>query len=183
MLIGKKIKEVREAQHMTLTQLSQKSGVQLATLSRMENLKMTGTLESHSQIAKALGISLTDLYQNIDLESPPVDMQSPATTTDVFVHGDKSSYEILTTKVLSKKMMPVLLTIQPKGKTTLEQGRPDEEKFVYVIEGQISVTVGQETYTLPTGHSLYFGASLKHDFENKEKTQAKVLCVSSPVML
>ena len=55
MFIGQRIKQLREAQKMTLTELSEKSGVQLATLSRMENMKMTGTLESHIAIAQTLG--------------------------------------------------------------------------------------------------------------------------------
>ena len=44
-MIGKIIHKLRKDRKMTLVELAQKSGVALATLSRMENGRMTGTLE------------------------------------------------------------------------------------------------------------------------------------------
>src|SRR5882757_9175179 len=69
MFIGSKMLALRKAKRMSLTELSQTSGVQLATLSRIENMKMVGTLESHIQIAKALGVDVTELYKDITRES------------------------------------------------------------------------------------------------------------------
>ena len=61
MKIGKRIRQLRKERNMTLEDLSKKCGVALATLSRMENDKMTGTLDSHNRICKALGASITEL--------------------------------------------------------------------------------------------------------------------------
>ena len=47
MYIGEKLHAIRKAKRISLTELSEKSGVQMATLSRIENKKMVGTLESH----------------------------------------------------------------------------------------------------------------------------------------
>lgn len=186
MHVGKIIKELRQAQKMSLSGLSLKSGVQIATLSRMENQKMVGTLESHMNIAKALGIELTKLYS--DLTVPPhsplaADRQASKTQSEVFVHSDKSSYEILTSKVLSKKMMPILLKIEPGGRTNTEQNAPGAEKFVFVLQGKIEVKVKDETYTLSKHNTLYFDAFLPYYMENTGKTLAKVLCVGTPVTL
>ena len=63
--IGKVIRELRKSEGMTLKQLSEKSGVQLATLCRIETGKMTGTLESHVLIANVFGVELYELYKNI----------------------------------------------------------------------------------------------------------------------
>ena len=128
MYIGNRLKELRQAREMTLVDLSDKSGVQIATLSRMENNKMTGTLESHINIAKALGVEVTQLYSDIIRVESKVDLQKAPSSSDVFVHSNKSSYQMLTTNVLSKKMMPILLTIEPGGKTTTEENKPGTEK-------------------------------------------------------
>jgi transcriptional regulator with XRE-family HTH domain len=53
MNIGDNIKSQRLKRRLTLTELSLKSGVQLATLSRIENNKMSGTVKSHKSIAQA----------------------------------------------------------------------------------------------------------------------------------
>ena len=183
MLIGSKIKELRKTRKMTLTELSQASGVQLATLSRIENLKMTGTLDSHMNIAKALGVGITELYSNIVQEDKKIEVQAAGKSTDIFVHRHKSSYEILTAKVLTKKMMPVLLRVEPSGKTDLEQNAPGTEKFVFVLEGELEIKIGDDTYSLSKHNTLYFDASAPHFFVNQGKTPVRAISVSTPVAL
>lgn len=47
MHIGRIIRRLRKERKITLLELSQKSGVAIATLSRIETGKMTGRLKSH----------------------------------------------------------------------------------------------------------------------------------------
>lgn len=183
MYIGKRIRELRKLQEMTLSHLAEKSGVQIATLSRIEHLKMTGTLDSHIDIARALGVDLTQLYTDIVRREDKVSLKTSKTATDVFVHSDKSSYEILTPKILTKKMMPILLKIDPEGKTNTEQNRVTTEKFIFVLEGKVEAVIGDQSYALSKHSTLYFDASVDHYFINKGKSVAKVICVATPVAL
>ena len=183
MFIGKKIREIRESKSMTLSSLAEASGVQIATLSRIEHHKMTGTLESHMNIAKALGVDLPALYSDIVKDESKIDLQTPDSKTDMFVHSERSSYEILTNKVLSKKMMPFLLRIEAEGKTNYEQNKPGSEKFIYVLQGNVEVNIGGVIFPLPTGNSLYFDSSVNHCIQNTAKLPAKVFCVVTPVAL
>ncbi|HCI44234.1 MAG TPA: hypothetical protein DE315_01695, partial [Candidatus Omnitrophica bacterium] len=148
MYIGKRVQELRKVKGMSLTELAEKSGVQIATLSRMENMKMTGTLESHMNIARALGVDITQLYSAIIKEEDKAAVQTPKSLSDVFVHSEKSSYEILTSNVLGKRMMPILLKIEAGGETNTEQNQPGSEKFVFVLEGKIEIQAGEKTYSL-----------------------------------
>lgn len=183
MYIGNKVKDLRKEKGLTLKQLSEASGVQIATLSRIEHQKMTGTLESHMKIAKALDVELTDLYSNIVEDEQSIEIHTPNSKTDMFVHTDKSSYEILTNKVLSKKMMPVLLKIEPQGKTNMERNQAGSEKFIYVLDGQIEVNIGGVLYPLSKNNSLYFDASTEHFINNNGSKLAKIFCVTTPVAL
>ncbi len=183
MLIGKKLRELREARRMSLTEISKITGIQMATLSRIENMKMTGTLDSHLRIAKALGLNLTQLYSDVIKEESVVDVKSDLGTKDIFVHSDKSSHEILTNKVLSKKMMPILLKIEPGGRTNEEQSPLGTERFIFVIEGKIEVHVEGDKYELSKNSTLYFDSALRHYFVNIGKTVARVVSVSTPVSL
>lgn len=183
MYIGNKIKELRKSQGMTLVELCEKSSVQVATLSRMENNKMTGTLESHMNIAKALGIDVTQLYSDIIKEESNIDIQTSPSSSEIFVHSDKSSYEMLTTKVLSKNMMPILLTIETGGETAPEENKTGTEKFIYVLEGKVDVTIGKEVFSLKKGNTLYFDAAMSHHFSNSAKHTGKLLSVITPPSL
>lgn len=183
MKIGDRIRQLRKTRKMTLVELSQKSGVQLATLSRMENLKMTGTLDSHINIAKALGVNLSELYKDIGVEEKTIEVQSQESRSEIFLHSDKAAYEMLTSKVLEKKMMPILLKIEPQGKTQQEQNAFGTEKFVFCLEGKIETVIEGKSTVLAKNSTLYFDASLPHYFKNLGKTKALAICVITPPAL
>ncbi len=183
MLIGKRLKELRDQKNMSLKELSEQSGVQIATLSRIENLKMTGTINSHLNIAKALGVELVDLYADAQQNEIPTQVTKPQATAESFTYNALASYEILTSQLFKKKMMPIILRIEPQGKTNPEQNPLGAERFVFVLEGEVAAYIGKDTYTLKTNSSLYFDASLEHHFENNGKKTAKVISVITPVAL
>ncbi len=189
MQVGKRIKELREAQNMTLTDLAQESSVQIATLSRIENLKMTGTLDSHMHIAKALGTDITQLYQGITTEKEKsaaitgASSQEGTSSAETFSYNDKASYEILIGRVLSRKMLPIVLRIEEAGRTNPEQNHPGSERFIFVLKGTMTAHVADAAYPLTPNNTLYFDASLKHYFTNTGKGTARAISVITPVAL
>lgn len=180
MKIGKKLKALRKEKKMTLKELSEKSGVQIATLSRIEHDIMTGTLQSHISICKALGVSLAAFYGEIESEDKSVSLTKRRQEREFFVQPKKSIIEMLTTKISDKKMMPLLVKIQKGGKTHKEENKVGAEKFIYILDGKIRADIGKETYNLSKGDSVYFDASLPHVFHNFGKSEARVLCVLTP---
>ncbi|MBL7156720.1 MAG: cupin domain-containing protein [Candidatus Omnitrophica bacterium] len=180
MKIGKKIKTFRKERKITLKELSEKSGVQIATLSRIENDIMTGTLQSHIGICKALGISLSDFYREVEEDHKTLSLIRQKEKRQSFVHSKKSSTEMLAAKVMSKQMMPLLIKIQKGGETHKEENKVGTEKFVYVLEGKLRAKIGKEEYRLSKGDSIYFEASLPHVFYNNSKGEARVIVVLTP---
>ena len=180
MKIGKNLKALRKDRKMTLKELSAKSSVAIATLSRMEHDIMTGTLDSHMQICNALGIKLAEFYREVEDSGKNVSFARKKDEKDTLGPAKKSSVELLTTKVLTKKMMPILLRINKGGSSHREENKPGSEKFIYVFEGSITARVGKEEHTLVKGDSLYFDASLPHVFINTGRGEALGLCVLTP---
>ncbi|MFC1594663.1 helix-turn-helix domain-containing protein [Candidatus Omnitrophota bacterium] len=66
MNLGKTIRRIRKDQNLTLQELSNRSGVALATLSRIENNRMSGTLTSLKDVATAFGLRLSDLIKEAE---------------------------------------------------------------------------------------------------------------------
>jgi mannose-6-phosphate isomerase-like protein (cupin superfamily) len=180
MKIGKKLKALRKERKMTLNELSKTSGVQVATLSRMEHDIMTGTLNSHINICKTLGVSLADFYRDLEYEHKTVSLVKRKQAHQSFVHPKKSTIEMLTTKAAEKKIMPLLIKIQKGGQTHKEENKPGTEKFFYVLEGRILAKIGKEEYKLSKGDSVYFDASLPHVFHNIGKSDSRTLCALTP---
>jgi len=182
MYIGEKLHAIRKAKRISLTELSEKSGVQMATLSRIENKKMVGTLESHIQIAKALGIDVTELYKGLSQQNAIIDFGQDK-NMDMFTHSDDASFEILTKNVMNKKMMPTLMRIEEGGKTNKEQGSGGSEKFIFVLDGHVEISINNQIFNLHKFNTLYFDASLPHQFRNTGKGVVKLICVGTPVSL
>lgn len=183
MQIGKKIKELRKQRKMKLVELADKTGIQIATLSRMEHNKMTGTLASHMKIAKALSIDLVDLYQELAAPSMNPETVTNRMNAETFAMNERASYEILTGTLSDKKMMPIMMRVEPNGKTIQEHGKPGCERFIFILKGKLSIHIGEKIFELKQNNSLYFDASVNHHFENHASTTAKFLSVMTPVTL
>jgi quercetin dioxygenase-like cupin family protein/DNA-binding Xre family transcriptional regulator len=180
MRVGELIHSLRKERKMTLLELSTRSGVALATLSRMENGKMPGTLESHMNICKALQISLPNFYRDLEASTKTVDVQTKNTRTDVFVHDKKTTSEMLSPNVINKKMMSTMIRMARGGNTHKEETKPGVEKFIYVLDGKIEVTVGEGKYKLTRGDTLYFESSQAHYFKNVGSGDSRMICVTCP---
>lgn len=180
--LGTHIQEIRKIRRISLTELAKTSGVQIATLSRIENGKMTGTLASHLNIAKALGVDITELYQGLQ-ENAPNPIKANDTLEAISAVNDKVSFEILARQASSKKMLPALIKIEGKGSTAQERKDPLSERFLFVIEGCIIVKVKDQSIRLDKNSSLYFNAAMPHTIENPNNAAAKVLSILTPPSL
>ena len=184
--VGARLRRLRQSQRVTLMELAKASGVDAATISRIETGKMSGTLESHIKLSTALGVKLTELYAGIE-EARVKDaatLQSPSRHPDVYVHqAGKSSLTMLTSDILRKKLMPVLITIAPGGSTHPEEAKVGTEQFLYVLDGLLEARVGEATHVLRRGSSLYLDASVPHRLKNVGRSVAKCLSVVTPPVL
>jgi transcriptional regulator with XRE-family HTH domain len=182
--IGDKLIALRG--NMTQAELSDRSGVDKAIISKIESGKMIGTVDCHKKLAQALGLRLSELYAYVEQgKQEPAEFHSAFAKTDTY----KDFLEILTAIPLSKKMLPTVLTIKPGEEKTLEETLKRAEWFIMVLKGEVSVLVEGKTYKLKyhpdgeIGDSLYSRSNEKHLIKNTGNNAAKVLCVSSPPVL
>jgi transcriptional regulator with XRE-family HTH domain len=182
--LGSKVRAIRKECGLSLEQLSAKSGVALATLSRMENGKGSGTFRTHQKVAEALGLPLPDLYRGLDNnheETVPIHSQSGE--AEIFRYDEKASAVFLAKQIAGKQMLPQMILISEQGATSMEQYPLGTERWLFCLEGTVQVQVGEQSVTLPTGGTLYFKASLPHQMKNTGTAAAKVISVTSPSVL
>ena len=63
---GSSLRILRRKRNMRLNRLSELSGIQIATLSRMETNKMIGTVKSYANIAKVLRLKISELFFELE---------------------------------------------------------------------------------------------------------------------
>ena len=181
--LGERIKKLRKSRRMTLHEISKKTRIDMATLSRIENGKMTGTLDSHMQIAEALGVRLPDLYEQVIDKVYEKQDEKARKRVETYSHSSGAVAELLTTGVLQKKMMPVVLKLKNGGHTASEEYSGITERFIYVTKGALEIRLENDSKTLKQGDSLYFDASLPHSFRNPLKSEVEALSVLTPSSL
>lgn len=183
MLIGEKLKNLRKSRELTLEDISRKSGVGKATLSRIENNITAGTLRTHMRICEALNINLRDLYEGIDAGREEITAMGVSQDAEMFSYDEKTKSIILTKNAQKKNMLPQLLILEPGGQTHIEQNIIGTEKFIFCTDGQVQIDIDNKPYELKNGTSLYFNSQLAHRFINIGKKTAKCIVVTSPVAL
>lgn len=182
MTLGRKLKELRQLKDWSLAELAKRSGVALSSLSRMETGKMTGTLDSHLRIARALGFRLAELYASLDPAGPPVEVKKAEEGADLA--GGKGAFlTMLASGPLQKKMLPALLQLAPKKSTQKQKGPAGSERFIYVLKGSLEATVGDQTVKAGPGESIYLQASLPHTLTNAGSTPVEAVSVACPPLL
>lgn len=184
MNIGIKLRLLRG--NMSQGELARRSSVDKAIISKIEAGKMAGSVSCHQRLAQAFGLRLSEFYSYMEKhEGSPVEVHP----------GDKkdSTYgnflEIITSIPLSKRMLPVLMTLKKNESRFLEETMKKVEWFIMLLEGDVEVEVEGKTYRLThpaganKGDSLYSMSSRKHIIKNIGSGAAKLLCVSSPPVL
>ena len=183
MTLGKKLKDFRQARDWSLAELAKRSGVALSSLSRIETGKMTGTLESHLKVARALGVRLSELYASLDVPGPAVELKRAEDPSDQIAEGKGATLSVLTSTPLQKKMLPVLLRLAPKKSAQKQRGPAGSERFLYVLKGQLEATVGDQTARAGAGETLYLQTSLPHTLSNPGPIPLLALSVTCPPTL
>lgn len=182
--LGPRIRTLRKTAKLTLAELSQRSGVALATLSRVETGRMTGTLESHLAIAKALGVPLPDLYREVAAEAPLVLLHRRGHAgAKRLMEGPGAGAELLVEKTAGRRMLPLRLTLRVGATMHPETAPPGTERFVAVVSGALEMQVGAARHTLAAGDSAYGAASVAWTLRNPGRTAAQALCITSPPAL
>ena len=178
--LGNRIRTIRKEKKVTLVELSKRTGVAQATLSRIETGQMIGTVESHTKIAEALGLGLAELYAPLDRRYHEITHTKKDTPPKVVHQGRGCQMELLTQEVTKKKITPLLVTLSGDSRTATERNERGVEKFVWMLEGELEVNVEKENYLLRPGETLYFDASFPHRLANLKSKTAKAFIAVSP---
>ena len=167
--LGALLRGVRDREGWTLKQMSEKSGIPVSTLSKVEHDRLTLTYDKLYQVAQRLGMRMSELFAESDDEAPaPITARRSLCDIDHAVRVETSNYDYyyLCTDLRRKRMIPVISKI--RAKTPKEFGELVHhagEEFVYVLSGQITVnTEYYDAVTLHEGQSIYIDSSMGHAY-------------------
>ena len=175
--LGKRIKEYRMKKGLTLKRLEEKTGFTKGYLSKVENTKKAPPVSTLIVLAKALEVSLSDIFgekgekSSISLVKKD-QRQVVARNGTVFGY----SYQTLAHKFYKKKMEPYILTLPVKPKQ-VPLYQHEGEEILFVLEGTMKFFHGDLELIAEEGDCLYFDASVPHHGICQGKKEVKCLMV------
>jgi transcriptional regulator with XRE-family HTH domain len=185
--LGGLIRILRRRHGWTLRQMSEKVGIPLSTLAKVEADKLSLTYDKLQQFTSSLGLTMAEFLGQGDA---PIDAHQPVFTarrsvtaggTSIQITTPNYDYEYLCADLREKRMVPIITRIRSHdigefGEPVRHQG----EEFIYVLEGTIEVHLQFYTpVTLTKGQGVYIDSSMGHAYIAKDCESALVLAVCS----
>lgn len=162
---------------MTLQQVAERANCTAAYLSQIEHDKASPSIASLKKIAGVLDARIVDFFLD-ETEQDPVVMH-PSQWLGVSLPRWKADIKQMVRAVKHRQMQPFHTVIQPGGGTREDYSHQGEE-FGLVLEGELTLRVGSETYLVPAGSSFYYSSTLPHAWTNEGDQTCRVVWVVCP---
>ena len=182
--LGRILKELRAHRNWTLREMSERSGIPVSTLSKVENDRLTLTYDKILQLSENLEIRISELFAEAEPAEENVTARRSIGRLDDAIRVTTPNYDYyyLCTELRRKRMVPVLTRIRAKslsefGDLVSHAG----EEYIHVLEGTIVVhTEFYDPVTLKTGEAIYIDSNMGHAYVAAEECdEALVLGVCS----
>jgi transcriptional regulator with XRE-family HTH domain len=153
-LIAHRLRELRDAQGLSLAALAERSGVSKSNISLIERGESSATATVLDKLSAALGVTVASLFEKTTEEAP-----SPVSRAeDQPVWTDPASGYVR--RNLSPDVYSPIQLVEvsfPAGQRVAYETATrdvDVHQQVWIIEGAMEVTVGESQWSLDTGDCL-----------------------------
>lgn len=180
--IADKLRTLRLRRSMGLKQLAEHTGLSSAMLSRLENGRLTPTLPTLVRIALVFNVGLD--YFFTDPRKRHIVAITRRGERNLFPSDPSSSsnswhFETLDFRANERKLNSYLGHFHPFPVEKLTPHHHPGIEFLYLIEGQLEIVVGTETFRLGPGDAMYFDSIQKHSYRSLTKTACTAVVVTT----
>ncbi len=176
--VGGRIRHFRRENSLSIRALADQSGLNVNTLSLIENGKTSPSISTLQQIAAALRVPMTAFFENETARQRLVFQQAGQRPRADFSSG---VLEDLGAGLTLRGGQPLLVTLHPGASSGPNAIVHTGFEFVYCLEGLLSYTVEDRNYLLSPGDSLIFEAHLPHSWMNAGAADVRSLLIICPV--
>lgn len=176
MNIGEKIKELRIQKSLTQEELADRAELSKGFISQLERDLTSPSIATLVDILQCLGTTLEEFF------SEPSTEQVVFKKTDYFEKYDqelKNQIKWIIPNAQKNMLEPILIDLEPGGCTYPDNPHEGEE-FGYILNGSITLHIGNKTFKAKKGESFYFKAGKKHFITASERHGATLIWVSTP---
>ncbi|MDQ0272709.1 helix-turn-helix domain-containing protein [Cytobacillus purgationiresistens] len=163
-----KVREIRKKQGLTLSALSEKTGLSQGLLSQIERGLVDPTVSNFWKICAALNTPINYFFEGAKEDQI------------VIRKGEHRLLQLSNDKVLYHELIPshlgddqiLLVEILPGEQSEMELVSHTGVEFGYVIQGEMKIVLGEEEIFLGEGDSIHFQSTTPHRYVNVGREKA-----------
>jgi transcriptional regulator with XRE-family HTH domain len=177
--ISKRLKDIRKEKDITLQQLAEEAGVTKSMLSQVENSRTIPSLNVLLNLIKALQVDFNEFFKDINLQ--PKDSKVIFKKKEQYQPFEKENAKgfyyqrLLSTTIHEYHADFVLLRLEKDAERDFVS--TDAFEFKYLLKGKIKYKIGDETYDMEEGDSLFFDGAELHNPYNTGNKDALMLVI------
>lgn len=172
---GARLRAMRNAHGLSLRAASVASGLSTSFISALERNASSASVAALQRLTSTYGATLLDLFAPA---GPVGRLVRPAQRPILELGGPGVRIEQLAAG--STQLEPQLFVLDP-GATSDGAYTHGGEEFLFVLEGSLTVWVGEEErYPLGEGDALSFPSTLPHRWRNDASRETRLLWINTP---
>lgn len=163
--LGKTIQRLRKAYNMSLGELSEQSGVAKSIISQIERNETNPTLSTVFRLSRALDTSIDEVLK---ADSGTAFLEHQAKSAIPILESQDGLCRLAITGPLNLIDLTQWYDFQAKPNGVLESDPhpPGTVEHIYMLKGEIEITVGEEVKIAKQGEAIRYRADVPHKIRN-----------------
>ncbi len=176
--VGERILKIRKEKDLSLEEISKMTGFDVAFLSKIENKEVQPQLGTVIRLSKALDSAFGRLVSGVGDKLYSITRKDERRTIQRSTSKKSKkrvyTYKSLAPDVQGRHMEAFLVQLEedPEKETSLHEG----EEFIFVLDGEVILEIGEDKYVLEPGDSAYYLSTTAHHIAAK-KGKATIVAV------
>lgn len=175
--VGAHVRGLRKAARLSLRALAAQTGFSPGFISQLENGQVSPSIQSMEKIAGALGVSLGAFFAAVGTTGAEPIVRSRDRRA---LHSGWSGAELEALSALpsSVPLEPLLVTLEPGGRSGKHPAPSARDAFAFILEGEVTLRLGPEDHRLAAGDAISLVAAEPRLWVNEKALACRVLIVS-----
>ena len=174
--MGAWVRRLRTEQHISVRTLASRTDFSPSFISQIENGIVSPSIASMQKIATVLGVTLGEFFAAAAGGEAGLIVRV-ADRLRMSSGWSQARIEGLA-PITGRRLEPILMTLDPGGRSGKHPYASDLEEFAYVLEGQPTLTLGPEEHVLGAGDAVTIRARELRRWENRSTSAVCILVVS-----
>jgi transcriptional regulator with XRE-family HTH domain len=173
--IGRRIRQLRMQNDLTLEELASRTELTKGFLSQLERDLASPSIQTLEDITEALGVTMSQFFTEEE-------EQIVFTAKDEFVdEREGETVHWIVPNAQKNEMEPIIVELAPGGRSSVMAPHRGEE-FGFVLQGRVVLVhdANRKGRTVRRGENFYIRGVYGHYLENRFDKPAVVLWISTP---